>query len=285
MKHLKISKNITDRKDESLALYFKDVSKLSLITAEEEIKLTRKIKKGDQKAIEKLVMANLRFVISIAKQYQNKGLDLVDLIQEGNLGLITAATKFNEKKGCKFISYAVWWIRQSILKAISDQCRTVRIPMSQIAIISKVNKASEKFEKLNSRKPSDEELEDEVNLDSKVITDSIISNCRSVSLETPFNVDDDTNCLLDILPNNNCQLADDDITKKDLEIEIDRLLTKLSYRDSDILRMSFGIGVQQMSNDEIGNRFGITNERVRQLQHEALRRMKNKFNDELKKLL
>lgn len=284
MKHIKISRSITDRKDASLGLYFKDVSRLSLITPEEEIKLTKKIKKGDQVAINKLINANLRFVISIAKQYQNKGIDLVDLIQEGNLGLIEGAKRFSEDKGCKFISYAVWWIRQSILKAISDQCRTVRVPISKIAIIGKVNKASERFEQLNNRKPSDEELEEETNLDVQKITDSIISNTRSISLESTISNDDESTCLLDTIPNEYAK-TDSNLEKEDLVSEIDNMLKKMSFRDADILRMTFGIGVQQMSNDEIGNRFGIGNERVRQLQHGALKRMKNKFNDKLNNLL
>ena len=284
MKSFKITQSITDRKDASLGIYFKDVSKLSMITSEKEVELTKRIKLGDKAAANELVTANLRFVISVAKQYQNKGLDLVDLIQEGNIGMLEAAYKFDETRGYRFISYAVWWIRQSIMRAISEQCRTVRVPMSQIVNMSKINKMSEKFEQNNGRAPSMEEIEEETNLDRKKINMSLASTYRSVSLESPLR-DEDVSCLLDVLPNDNSESTDTTALKSDLIIEIERILSKLSYREQDVLRMSFGIGVQAMSNDEIANRFGIGGERVRQIQHSAINHIKNKYKNELSELL
>ena len=284
MKSFKITQSITDRKDAYLGIYFKDVSKLSMITPEKEVELTKRIKLGDKVAANELVTANLRFVISVAKQYQNKGLDLVDLIQEGNIGMLEAAYKFDETRGYRFISYAVWWIRQSIMRAISEQCRTVRVPMSQIVNMSKINKMSEKFEQKNGRVPSMEEIEEETNLNRKKINMSLASTYRSVSLESPLR-DEDVSCLLDVLPNDNSESTDTTTLKSDLIIEIERILSKLSYREQDVLRMSFGIGVQAMSNDEIANRFGIGGERVRQIQHSAINHIRNKYKNELSELL
>ena len=284
MKSFKITQSITDRKDASLGIYFKDVSKLSMITPEKEVELTKRIKLGDKVAANELVTANLRFVISVAKQYQNKGLDLVDLIQEGNIGMLEAAYKFDETRGYRFISYAVWWIRQSIMRAISEQCRTVRVPMSQIVNMSKINKMSEKFEQKNGRTPSMEEIEEETNLDRKKINMSLASTYRSVSLESPLR-DEDVSCLLDVIPNDNSESTDTTALKSDLIIEIEHILSKLSYREQDVLRMSFGIGVQAMSNDEIANRFGIGGERIRQIQHSAINHIRNKYKNELSELL
>ena len=284
MKSFKITQSITDRKDASLGIYFKDVSKLSMITSEKEVELTKRIKLGDKAAANELVTANLRFVISVAKQYQNKGLDLVDLIQEGNIGMLEAAYKFDETRGYRFISYAVWWIRQSIMRAISEQCRTVRVPMSQIVNMSKINKMSEKFEQKNGRVPSMEEIEEETNLNRKKINMSLASTYRSVSLESPLR-DEDVSCLLDVLPNDNSESTDTTALKSDLNLEIERILSKLSYREQDVLRMSFGIGVQAMSNDEIANRFGIGGERIRQIQHSAINHIRNKYKNELSELL
>ena len=284
MKSFKITQSITDRKDASLGIYFKDVSKLSMITPEKEVELTKRIKLGDKAAANELVTANLRFVISVAKQYQNKGLDLVDLIQEGNIGMLEAAYKFDETRGYRFISYAVWWIRQSIMRAISEQCRTVRVPMSQIVNMSKINKMSEKFEQNNGRAPSMEEIEEETNLDRKKINMSLASTYRSVSLESPLR-DEDVSCLLDVIPNDNSESTDTTALKSDLIIEIEHILSKLSYREQDVLRMSFGIGVQAMSNDEIANRFGIGGERIRQIQHSAISHIRNKYKNELSELL
>ena len=284
MKNFKITQSITDRQDASLGLYFKDVSKLSLLSPEEEIELTKRVKEGDEKATKKLIESNLRFVISVAKQYQGKGLPLVDLIQEGSLGMIEAATKFNPDKGFRFISYAVWWIRQSIMKAISEQCRTVRIPMSQVVYINKINKATEKFEQLNGRKPSLGELEEETKIEASKINSTMASAGRAISLESPLK-DEEVSCLLDIIPDEGATPADSNVTKNDLSSSIEAILAKLSYRDSDILRMSFGIGMQPMPNDEIANRFGIGTERVRQIQHSAINFIRKNYINDLKELL
>lgn len=284
MKHFKIAQSITDRKDASLGIYFRDVSKIPRITPEKEIELTKRIKSGDDSAANELVIANLRFVISVAKQYQNKGLDLVDLIQEGSIGIIEAAHKFDETRGYKFISYAVWWIRQAIIRAISEQCRTVRVPINQIVNLSKITKMSEKFEQENGRTPSINEIEEETELDRNKISMSLDSTYRSVSLENPIK-DEDASCLLDIIPNNNSESVDKSLEENDLKLGIEQVLSKLPYREQDILRMSFGIGVQNMTNDEIANRFGIGSERVRQLQHSAIKRIRSKFKNELLELV
>lgn len=284
MRNFKIAQSITDRQDASLGIYFRDVSKQPMISPEEEIELTREIKKGNNKAAEKLINANLRFVISVAKQYQGKGLPLVDLIQEGNCGLIEASKKFDENRGFRFISYAVWWIRQAIIKAISDQCRTIRVPMSQIVCVGKINKATEAFEKTHGRKPSVEELEESTKLEANKITSALSSINGSVSLNSPFK-GDDTGCLLDVIPNNNITPTDQEVSKNDLTDSIEYVLSKLSYRDRDIIRMSFGIGMNPMPNEEIANRFGVGCERVRQIQHSAIKYIKKNYFEELKDLI
>ncbi|MGM9533582.1 sigma-70 family RNA polymerase sigma factor [Intestinibacter sp.] len=284
MRSFKISQSITDRQDASLNSYFKDVSRQPMISQEEEIKLTKKIKEGNEAAVKKLVEANLRFVISVAKQYQNKGLALVDLIQEGNIGLIEAARKFDETRGFRFISYAVWWIRQAIIKALSDQCRTIRVPANQVVCMNKINKAIEQFEQQHGRKPSTGELEELTNIDYDKICLTMASMNRSVSLENPIK-DEDASCLLDIIPNDGAISTDAEVSKSDLSNEINRILSKLPYRDRDILRMSFGIGMNPMTNEEIARRFGIGSERVRQIQHSALNYLKSKYINDLKELL
>ena len=284
MKNIKITQSITNRQDASLGMYFRDVSKQSLIDSEEEIKLAERIKKGDQKAIDKLVKANLRFVISVAKQYQNKGLSLVDLIQEGNIGLIEGAKRYDETKGFKFISYAVWWIRQAIIKAISSQCRTVRIPMNQVAYMNKINKTTEKFEQEYERKPSIDELELQTGISADKIALNMSSINRTLSLDTAFK-DEESGCLLDIIPNQNSPEADNLVIDESISKEVEEVLSNLSYREGDILRMIFGIRVTPMTMEEIASRFGIGAERVRQIQHEALKKIKNNYSDTLKGLL
>ena len=284
MRSFKISQSITDRQDASLNSYFKDVSRQPMISQEEEIELTKKIKKGNEAAVKKLVEANLRFVISVAKQYQNKGLALVDLIQEGNIGLIEAARKFDETRGFRFISYAVWWIRQAIIKALSDQCRTIRIPANQVVYMNKINKVIEQFEQQHGRKPSIGELEELTDIDHDTICLTMSAMNRSVSLESPIR-DEDANCLLDIIPNDGAVSTDAEVAKNDLSKEIERILSKLSYRDRDILRMSFGIGMNPMTNEEIARRFGIGSERVRQIQHSAINYLRAKYINDLKELL
>lgn len=284
MKSLTINQSITNRSDASINLYFKDVSKLPMISPEEEIELAKKIQNGNKSAESKLIKANLRFVISVAKQYQNKGLDLVDLIQEGNLGLIEGARRYNPDRGIKFISYAVWWIRQSILKAISDQCRTVRVPMGQIVNMGKISKVSEKFEQEHGRNPSTIELEDLVNLDSKKIGLSFSSTYKSISLESPFS-DDENGNLLDIIPNTNVMDCDEGLNKEDLIKIMNKIISKLPPRDSDVIRLTYGIGIQQMTIDEIANRFGVGCERIRQIQHNAIKRLRTKYKNKLFELL
>ena len=284
MRSFKISQSITDRQDASLNSYFKDVSRQPMISQEEEIELTKKIKEGNEAAVKKLVEANLRFVISVAKQYQNKGLALVDLIQEGNIGLIEAARKFDETRGFRFISYAVWWIRQAIIKALSDQCRTIRIPANQVVCMNKINKVIEQFEQQHGRKPSIGELEELTDIDHDTICLTMSAMNRSVSLESPIK-DEDASCLLDIIPNDGAVSTDTEVSKNDLSKEIERILSKLSYRDRDILRMSFGIGMNPMTNEEIARRFGIGSERVRQIQHSAINYLRAKYINDLKELL
>ena len=284
MRSFKISQSITDRQDASLNSYFKDVSRQPMISQEEEIELTKKIKEGNEAAVKKLVEANLRFVISVAKQYQNKGLALVDLIQEGNIGLIEAARKFDETRGFRFISYAVWWIRQAIIKALSDQCRTIRIPANQVVCMNKINKVIEQFEQQHGRKPSIGELEELTDIDHDTICLTMSAMNRSVSLESPIR-DEDASCLLDIIPNDGAVSTDAEVAKNDLSKGIERILSKVAYRDRDILRMSFGIGMNPMTNEEIARRFGIGSERVRQIQHSAINHIRNKYKNELSELL
>lgn len=284
MKSFKITQSITDRQDASLNIFFKEVSRLPMIDINKEIELSQRIKEGDMNAANELVKANLRFVISVAKQYQNKGLPLVDLIQEGCLGMIEAAKRYDESRGYRFISYAVWWIRQSIIHAISDQCRTVRVPMSQVVYMNKINKATAKFEQEHGRKPSPEEIEEETNLSSDKISFTLSSSSRSVSLETPFK-DEEAGCLLDVLPNENCEDADGQLVQSSVSQELEDILRRLSFRERDILRMSFGLGMMPMQNEEIASRFGIGCERVRQIQHEAIDKIKTNYSHLLKELL
>ena len=284
MKSFKITQSITDRQDASLGIFFKEVSKLPMIDINKEIELSRRVKKGDMKAADELVKANLRFVISVAKQYQNKGLPLVDLIQEGCIGVIEASRRYDESKGFRFISYAVWWIRQAIIHAISDQCRTVRVPMSQVVYMNKISKATEKFEQKYGRKPLPEEIEPETNLTSDKISFTLSSSSRSVSLETPFN-DEEAGCLLDVIPNSNSEDTDKTLIQSSISQELEDVLDKLSFRERDILRMSFGLGMMPMQNEEIASRFGIGCERVRQIQHEAIDKIKSKYSHLLKDLL
>ena len=255
-----------------------------MLSPEEESAIIQRIRKGDTEAENELVKANLRFVISVAKSYQGKGLDLVDLIQEGNCGLLEGSRKYNPDKGIKFITYAVWWIRQAIIKALSDQCRTVRVPISQTANLRKVNKAFEQFEKENGRAPMRYELEEQTNLNSEKISASLLSTYRSVSLETPFN-DEEDNCLLDVLPNENVNDTDEVTLKNDISREINRLISKLPNREGDILKMSFGIDMQQLPNDEIAKRFGIGEERVRQIVQKAIDKMRKRYGESLKALV
>ncbi len=270
----------TDRKDSSLKSYFREVSKYSVLSPEEEIKLTQRVKEGDNKAIRDLINANLRFVISVAKQYQGKGLDLVDLIQEGNCGLIKAGQNYDPSRGFRFISYAVWWIRQSILKALFDKSKIIRVPTNQLLNNVKINKISRQYEAENEILPSTDELENMTNLSAQKIANAAATYYRTVSLEAPFK-EADSSSLIDVFPNNNSELPNEHILKEDLSKELELILSNISNRESDIIRMIFGINVDKMSFEEIANRFGIGEERVKQLLRGALKNIKDKYGSKL----
>jgi len=282
MRQLKITKSITNRESASLDKYLQEIGKEELITVEEEVELAQRIKKGDQAALEKLTRANLRFVVSVAKQYQNQGLSLPDLINEGNLGLIKAAEKFDETRGFKFISYAVWWIRQSILQALAEQSRIVRLPLNQVGSLNKINKAYSKFEQEHERKPSPEELADSLDLPTDKVSDTLRVSGRHVSVDAPF-VDGEDNSLLDVLINNDSPKADRTLIQESLAREIHRALATLTEREGDIIKLFFGIGCQEMTLEEIGERFGLTRERVRQIKEKAIRRLRHTSRSKLLK--
>ncbi len=274
MRQLKITKSITNRESASLDKYLQEIGKEDLITVEEEVELAQRIKKGDQEALEKLTKANLRFVVSVAKQYQNQGLSLPDLINEGNLGLIKAAEKFDETRGFKFISYAVWWIRQSILQALAEQSRIVRLPLNQVGSLNKINKAFAKFEQENERTPSPEELAAVLDLPREKVTDTMRVAGRHVSVDAPF-ADGEDNNLLDVLVNADSPNADRSLINESLGTEIDRALATLTEREKDIVKYFFGIGCPEMTLEEIGDKFGLTRERVRQIKEKAIRRLRH----------
>ena len=284
MRQLKITKSITNRESASLDKYLQEIGKEELITVEEEVELAQRIRKGDQEALEKLTKANLRFVVSVAKQYQNQGLSLPDLINEGNLGLIKAAEKFDETRGFKFISYAVWWIRQSILQALAEQSRIVRLPLNQVGSLNKISKAFSKFEQENERSHSPEELEDEkvLFLTDVLPTDTMKVSGRHISVDAPF-VEGEDNSLLDVLINDDSPIADRSLINESLAKEIDRALATLTERESDIIKMFFGIGCQEMTLEEIGDKFGLTRERVRQIKEKAIRRLRQSSRSKLLK--
>ena len=280
MRQLKITKSITNRESASLDKYLQEIGKEDLITVEEEVELAQRIKKGDQEALEKLTKANLRFVVSVAKQYQNQGLSLPDLINEGNLGLIKAAEKLDETRGFKFISYAVWWIRQSILQALAEQSRIVRLPLNQVGSLNKINKAFARFEQENERTPSPEELANVLDLPKEKVSDTLRVSGRHVSVDAPFSDGEDNN-LLDVLVNTDSPNADRGLINESLSTEVERALATLTDRERDIIRYFFGIGCPEMTLEEIGEKFGLTRERVRQIKEKAIRRLRhssrNKF--------
>ena len=282
MRQLKITKSITNRERASLDKYLQEIGREELISVEEEVDLAQRIKKGDQAALEKLTRANLRFVVSVAKQYQNQGLSLPDLINEGNLGLIKAAEKFDETRGFKFISYAVWWIRQSILQALAEQSRIVRLPLNQVGSLNKINKAYSKFEQEHERKPSPEELAEELDLPADKVADTLRVAGRHISVDAPF-VEGEDNSLLDVLINSDSPNADRTLINESLSREIERALATLTERESDIIRYFFGIGCQEMTLEEIGERFGLTRERVRQIKEKAIRRLRHTSRSKLLK--
>ena len=282
MRQLKITKSITNRESASLDKYLQEIGKEDLINVEEEVELAQRIKKGDHEALEKLTRANLRFVVSVAKQYQNQGLTLPDLINEGNLGLIKAAEKFDETRGFKFISYAVWWIRQSILQALAEQSRIVRLPLNQVGSLNKINKAFSRFEQEFERKPTPEELADALDLPREKVVDTLRVSGRHISVDAPF-VDGEDNSLLDVLPNADSPIADKSLLTESLIREIDRALATLTEREREIIKCFFGIGVQEMTLEEIGEKFGLTRERVRQIKEKAIRRLRHTSRSKLLK--
>ena len=273
MRQLKITKSITNRESASLDKYLQEIGKEELISVEEEVELAQRIKKGDKEALEKLTKANLRFVVSVAKQYQNQGLSLPDLINEGNLGLIKAAEKFDETRGFKFISYAVWWIRQSILQALAEQSRIVRLPLNQVGSLNKINKAFARFEQEHERTPSAEELANELELPKEKVTDTLRVAGRHISVDAPF-ADGEDNSLLDVLVNADSPNADRGLINESLATEVDRALEILTERDRDIIRYFFGIGCSEMTLEEIGEKFDLTRERVRQIKEKAIRKLR-----------
>ncbi|MBR5972782.1 MAG: sigma-70 family RNA polymerase sigma factor [Paludibacteraceae bacterium] len=276
MRQLKINKSITNRESASLDKYLQEIGREELVSVEEEVELAQRIKNGDQKALEKLTRANLRFVVSVAKQYQNQGLSLPDLINEGNVGLIKAAEKFDETRGFKFISYAVWWIRQSILQAIADQSRIVRLPLNQVGSLNKINKAFSQFEQQNERKPSAEEVSEILDIPTDKISEALRASGRHISVDAPFDPNDGAdNSLLDVLVNEDSPHADKSLIKESLCEEIERALSTLSERENKIIKMFFGVGgYPEMTLEEIGIQLDLTRERVRQVKEKAIRKLR-----------
>ncbi|MDE5571674.1 MAG: RNA polymerase sigma factor RpoD/SigA [Prevotella sp.] len=282
MRQLKITKSITNRESESLEKYLLEIGREELLSTEEEVELAQRIHKGDRKALERLTRANLRFVVSVAKQYQTQGLTLSDLINEGNLGLIKAAEKFDETRGFKFISYAVWWIRQSILQAIAEQSRIVRVPLNQVGSVNKINKMLNRFEQENERRPSVDEIAEEVNMPQEKVDEAMQANARHLSVDAPF-VEGEDNSLLDVLVNNDAPMADDQLVLESLRAEITSVLQVLSERELNIVTAFYGIGQPEMTLEEIGQKYGLTRERVRQIKEKAIRRLRSNTKNKLLK--
>ena len=282
MRQLKITKSITNRESESLEKYLQEIGREELLSTDEEVELAQRIRKGDRKALERLTKANLRFVVSVAKQYQNQGLSLPDLINEGNLGLIKAAEKFDETRGFKFISYAVWWIRQSILQAIAEQSRIVRVPLNQVGSVNKINRMLNKFEQENERRPSSVEISEQTDIPQEKVDEAIMVNSRHVSVDAPF-VDGEDNSLLDVLVNDDAPMADRQLVIESLRSEIATILKTLNERERNVITAFYGIGQPEMTLEEIGNKFGLTRERVRQIKEKAIRRLRNSTNNKLLK--
>jgi RNA polymerase primary sigma factor len=282
MRQLKITKSITNRESEALEKYLQEIGKEELLTTDEEVELAQLIRKGDRHALDKLTKANLRFVVSVAKQYQNQGLSLPDLINEGNLGLIKAAEKFDETRGFKFISYAVWWIRQSILQAIAEQSRLVRMPLNQVGSVNKINKILTKFEQENERRPSVDEISEQIDLPEDKVGEALMANARHVSVDAPF-VDGDDNSLLDVLVNDNAPQADRQLVLESLRSEINDVLKTLNDRERSVVTAFYGIGQPEMTLEEIGNKYGLSRERVRQIKEKAIRHLRANTKNKLLK--
>ena len=283
MRQLKITKSITNRESASLDKYLQEIGKEDLITAEMEVQLAQRIKQGDQAALEKLTKANLRFVVSVSKQYQNQGLSLPDLINEGNLGLIKAAQRFDETRGFKFISYAVWWIRQSILQALAEQSRIVRLPLNQVGSLNKINKAFSALEQKFEREPSAEELAEVLDIPETKVADTMRVAGRHVSMDAPF-VQGEDNSLIDVLVNHDSPRADSTLMNESLQKEIERSLSTLTERERDVVKLFFGIGMNHgLTLEEIGAKFDLTRERVRQIKEKAIRRLRHTSRSKLLK--
>ena len=282
MRQLKITRSITNRESEALDKYLQEIGKEEMISVEEEVELAQRIRKGDHKALERLTKANLRFVVSVAKQYQNQGLSLPDLINEGNVGLIKAAEKFDETRGFKFISYAVWWIRQSILQAIAEQSRIVRLPLNQVGSVNKINKVLNKFEQENERRPSIEEISEHLDLPEDKIDEAMSVSNRHVSVDAPF-VDGEDNSLLDVLVNDDAPMADRALRVESLKAEINKALKMLNDRERGVVEAFYGINQPEMTLEEIGTKFGLTRERVRQIKEKAIRRLRTTTNNKILK--
>ena len=277
MRQLKINKSITNRSSAALDKYLVEIGREELISTDEEVELAQRIHKGDQEALDRLTRANLRFVVSVAKQYQNQGLALNDLIDEGNLGLIKAAQKFDETRGFKFISYAVWWIRQSILQAISEQSRIVRMPLNQVGFQSKLSKAIVSFEQEFERRPSAQELADILETDLSKVQDALGTNGKKVSVDAPFQ-DDDSNCLIDVMQDESAPGTDNSMERESLSSDLEAALAVLNERERTVLKMLFGIGRNEMTAEEVANNMSLTRERVRQIKERALRRLREADN-------
>ncbi|MDP1799887.1 MAG: sigma-70 family RNA polymerase sigma factor [Bacteroidota bacterium] len=276
MRQLKITKQITNRETASLDMYLHDIGRVELITAEEEVILAQKIRIGDQRALDKLVRANLRFVVSVSKQYQNQGLSLPDLINEGNLGLIKAAQRFDETRGFKFISYAVWWIRQSILQALAEQSRIVRLPLNKIGAINKINKTLSKMEQDLEREPSYDELGEVLEMLPQDIQDTMRNNNRHLSMDAPLTLGEDGGSMYDLMTNESSLSPDKELIGESLQLEITRALSTLTEREADVVKLFFGLGGKHAhSLEEIGEKFDLTRERVRQIKEKAVRRLKH----------
>jgi RNA polymerase primary sigma factor len=275
MRQLKISKQITNRESQSLDKYLQEIGKVDLLTPDEEVELAKRIKEGDQIALEKLTKANLRFVVSVAKQYQNQGLSLGDLINEGNLGLIKAAQRFDETRGFKFISYAVWWIRQSILQALAEQSRIVRLPLNRVGSLNKISKTFSELEQKYEREPSPEELAEVLEVTTAEVVDTMKISGRHVSMDAPF-VQGEENSLLDVLENDSEETPDSGLMNDSLRREVQRALSTLTQREADVITLYFGLnGEHSMTLEEIGEKFNLTRERVRQIKEKAIRRLRH----------
>lgn len=282
MRQLKITKSITNRENDSLDKYLQEIGHEELLTVEEEVELAQRIRKGDRKALEKLTKSNLRFVVSVAKQYQNQGLSLQDLINEGNVGLIKAAEKFDETRGFKFISYAVWWIRQSILQAIAEQSRIVRLPLNQVGSVNKINKVLNKFEQENERRPSINELAEKIDLPEEKIEDAMKVTGKHISVDAPF-IDGEESNLLDTMTSSDTPTADNELVLESLRNEIARALQFLNERERNVIEAFFGINQQEMTLEEIADKYSLTRERVRQIKEKAIRRLRNNTKNKMLK--